>query len=97
MTMPKKETTTPVVPTPVAAPPKAEEKTVKFYGYAPTGLLGHYQVLQLELSATDPRVKVAADKMPKRGAFEKVLFLLRQELFRAVATYKRPPQEPGAV
>lgn len=69
---------------------------VLLYGYCQSGLAGHFGVFKIEVPVTDSRLVEVASRLPKRAAFEKVLFLVREQLFRAVVRYRRPAQESGA-
>ncbi len=78
---------------PAPVKPTVPERMVSMYGYAPCGTAGHYTIYKMEIPASDSRLVKVAEKLGKRVAFEKVLFLARQEIFRAVVNYKRPPQD----
>lgn len=86
----------PLPPLRIEVPASAEgpgpEKKVPMYGYLPMGLAGHFTVYRMDVPITDARLVVVAERLPKRAAFEKVLFLVREHLFRAVLRYKRPEQ-----
>ncbi len=91
--MPPKKDLPPFPPVKVDMP---NEKKVLMYGYCQTSLAGHFTVFKIEIPVSDVRLISVGEKLPKRAAFEKVLYLVREQLFRAAAPFKRAPQNEQA-